>query len=130
MSDLIEKVQNKLNEFDFKIYNHYSVDKEEYIFMVENMLLFVHEKRNEINISFQVTTRPDIVAQHTLILKEIEDTEINIMDSFIYDHQRIFISGDRAFNLVENSIKKQGVQEFIEHQTMKDMLEKSNCFNC
>lgn len=130
MSDLIEKVQNKLNEFDFKIYNHHSVDEEEYIFMVENMLLFIHEKRNEINISFQVTTRPDIVAQHILILKEIENTEINIMDSFIYDHKRTFISGERAFNLVENSIKKQGVQEFIDHQTMKEVLEKSNCFNC
>lgn len=130
MSDLIEKVQNKLNEFDFKIYNHYAVDEEEYIFMVEDMLLFVHEKRNEINISFQVTTRPDIVAQHILILKEIKDTEINVMDSFIYDHQRTFVSGDRAFNLVENSIKQQGVQEFIKHQTMKEVLEKSNCFNC
>ena len=130
MSDLVEKVQNKLNEYDFKIFNNYAVDKEEYIFMVEDMLIFVHEKRNEVNISFQVTTRPDVVAQHILILNEIEDTEINIMDSFIYDHQRTFISGDRAFNLVQNSIKKQGVQEFIKNQTMKVMLEKSNCFNC
>lgn len=130
MSDLVEKVQNKLNEYDFKIYNQYAADKEEYIFMVEDMLVFVHEKRNEVNISFQVTTRPDIVAQHILILKEVENTEINIMDSFIYDNNRIFISGDRAFNLVENSIKKQGVKEFIKHQNMMQMLEKSNCFNC
>lgn len=130
MSDLVEKVQNKLNEYDFKIYNHYSADEEEYIFMVEDMLIFVHEKRNEVNISFQVTTRPDIVAQHILILKEIEDTEINVMDSFIYDHKRTFVSGDRAFSLVENSIKNKGVKEFIEHQNMTEMLEKSNCFNC
>ena len=130
MSDLVEKVQNKLNEYDFTIYNHYSADEEEYIFMVEDMLLFVHKKKNEVNISFQVTTRPDIVAQHILILKEIENTEINIMDSFIYDHQRTFVSGDKAFNLVENSIKNQGVKEFIEKQTMTEMLEKSNCFNC
>jgi len=130
MSDLVEKIQNKLNEYDFKIYNHYSADKEEYIFMVEDMIIFIHEKRNEVNISFQVTTRPDVVAQHILILKEIEDTEINVMDSFIYDHQRTFVSGDRAFNLVENSIKRQGVEEFIKHRDMTEMLEKSNCFHC
>jgi len=132
MSELTDKIKKKLGEYGIKIYDHYQGEiEDEYIFLAEDMVIFARDKNKEVGISFQATTKPDIVANNLLILQEVEEIEsIDIMESFVFNEKRQMISGDEAFNLIIKSIKSQAVKEYAEHLCFREILEKSNCHEC
>jgi hypothetical protein len=133
MTDLIKKVKHKLDEYGIEIYSHYSGNDKEYVFMTEDMMIFITEDESEksIQLSFQATTRPDVASLNTLIINEVkEDFKINIMDSFVFGKDKTFLSGEEAFKLVEKSIKRKGINEYIKNQTLTDILKNTECFSC
>ena len=38
MSELVKKIEDKLREYNYSVYNHYPVDKKEYVFLVQDMV--------------------------------------------------------------------------------------------
>ena len=126
---LVNAVRDKVIEYGIKIYNDYGVEENEYVFFVEDMILFVNEKEKIIGVSFQATTKPDRVGSLTLILDQLK-TDINIMDSFVFDTENRYISGDKAFKLIEAKQEEDVIREFLKKQTYQHMLLSADCHEC
>lgn len=127
----VDKVRSKMVEYGLEIYDEYPiVDGEEYVFLVEDMILFVSEEKKTIGVSFQAPTRPEQAANMVLILNEIETGELDVMESFIFDRNNRFISGDKAFDLIEKTKESKTIQEFLKQQTYNEILLSSKCFEC
>jgi len=126
---LVNAVRDKVIEYGIKIYNDYGVEENEYVFFVEDMILFINEKEKTIGVSFQATTKPDRVGSLTLILDQLK-TDINIMDSFVFDTENRYISGDKAFKLIEAKQEEDVIREFLKKQTYQHMLLSADCHEC
>lgn len=129
---IVDKTRKKFDEYGLKIYNDYSIsDDEEYVFFVEDMVVFINTKDSTIGVSFQVTTIPEKVGQMILILNEIEgSTEIDVMESFTFDNNNKFLSGDKAHTLVERSKEAKIIHDFLTNQAYKNLLVKSEGYQC
>ena len=82
-----QRAIDRFAEYDYKIYDRFRVEENnEYLFFVEDMIIFIKDDDPEhIGVSFQVTTKPHVSANHVLILKEIEELkDIFIMECFIH----------------------------------------------
>ena len=131
MSDMLIKIEKKLLEYGFDIYDKYKVEGTQFLFLVNDMVIFVDEETDETSISFQATTKPDVVANNILILKEIPELDnIFIMDSFIFNDKKEMIRGDKAFKLIEESIGNQAVDEYIKELTYASVLKNAECHEC
>ena len=99
---IVDKTRTKFNEYGLEIFNDYPIgDTKEYVFFVEDMVVFINTEENTMGVSFQVETKPEKVAQMILILNEIKGSaEIDVMESFTFDKNNQFLSGDKAYNLV------------------------------
>ncbi len=126
---IIDKVRDKLEEYEMKIFSDYPVEDSEHVFYVENMILFVGLLDNSIGISFQATIPPERAANIALILNEI-GLELDVMESFIYDKDNKCITGSKAFDLIENTKKATAVQEFIKQQSYNQLLSSTKCYKC
>jgi hypothetical protein len=130
---IIDKVRAKINEYGLEIYSDYPLidgDNEDYVFFVEEMILFINEKeKSSIAVSFQASTRPERAANMILILNEIE-TNIDVMESFIFDKNNEYLSGEKAFDLIEKSKQSDVIQDFVKDQTYKEILLTAKCHEC
>ena len=127
----IDKVKQKLEEYGIEIYSDYELSDNEYVFMVEKMAVFVNEKEHAIGISFHAETRPETAGNYTLILKEIPDLKkIEIMDSFIVDVDNKFISGQKAFDIIQKKMIKQVTNELAKEYSYSELLMSNKCFHC
>jgi len=131
MSDLLTKIEKKLLEYGFDIYDQYKVEDEQWLFLVTDMVIFVDINTGETNISFQATTKPDTVANNILILKEIPDLDdLRVMDSFIFNDNKQMIKGDEAFKLIQSSIENKAVEKYVKGLTYASLLNNSDCHEC
>lgn len=127
----IEKVKQKLDEYGIEIYSDYALSDNEYVFMVEKMAVFVNEEEHAIGISFHAETRPETAGNYTLILKEIIDLKkIEVMESFIVDKDNKFISGQRAFDIIQQKMIKQVTNELTKEYSYSELLMTNKCFHC
>jgi len=127
MDKLIDEVLNKLYEYGISVYDQYSLDKDSHVLMTDAFTLFVNTKEKTLSVSFHAATKPEYVANHTLIFNEIESiVQIDIMESFAYDSDRQVISGDEAFKVVE----KQVVDNIKQQQSFVSILLKEECYQC
>lgn len=128
--ELHQLVSNKLKEYDISIYNKQQTNKNETIIFSQDMILFVHEEEFSISVSFQATTKPHQASQYTLILCDIDKVNIIIMESFIYTDKNKFVSGDKAYEIVSDSIKKKAMYEYATQEAYTNILENVECFKC
>jgi len=130
---IIDKVRAKINEYGLEIYSDYPLidgsDDGDYVFFIEEMILFINKKEESIAVSFQASTRPERAANIILILNEIK-TNIDIMESFIFDKNNEYISGEKAFDLIEKSKQSNVIQDFLKDQTYKEILLTAKCHEC
>ena len=126
---IIDNVETKLKEYGIEIYNNYAIENDEHVFYADEMIEFVNKKDNAIGVSFQASTRPEKAANLSLILNEL-GINLDIMESFIFDQNNSFISGEKAFKLLEDSKKSTTIQSFIKNQAYKELLLNSECFEC
>lgn len=127
---IIDQVRAKIDEYGLEVFSDYPlVDGDEYVFFTEDMILFVNKKEESIGISFQASTRPDRAAKMILIINEIE-IDINIMESFIFNRNNEYLSGEKAFDLIEKTKKSDAVQSFVKDQMYKEILLTSDCHEC
>ena len=129
--DIVESTRDKLEQYGIQIYTDYPLNKKEHLFMVDNMLLFVHTKDKEIGISFQAETKPQTAAKYTLIVQEIDGIgEIDIMESFVVDENNKFISGEKAFKLIDKKNQYEAMNEIFKDQAYAEILMKGTIGEC
>ncbi len=107
----VKKVRKKLEEYGLIIYSDYELQESkgnEYVFIIEEAIILVRKNEKTIGISFQVTTKPDRSATLTLIIGELK-SKIIIMEGFIFNRDSEFVSGEKAYNIV-NEAKKETVK--------------------
>lgn len=126
---LVKKVQKKLGEYGITIYNDYKLENNEYIFITKNAVILVNKKDKSFGISFQVTTKAEEAATLTLIISEI-DQPVYIMESFIFDQNHQFISGEEAYQLVQKANKESVKSQVNIEQTYKRYLDNVKGFEC
>ena len=126
---IIDKVRAKINEYGLEIFSDYPVDGDEYVFFIEDTMLFIKEKEKSIGVSFQAITRPERAANMILILSEIK-IDINVMESFVFNRNNEYISGEKAFELIEKTKQSETVQDVLRDQAYKEILLTSNCHEC
>lgn len=129
MGHLTRLVSKKLSEYDYQIYKEFEEDEHDIIF-TEDMVVYIFPE-NTLGISFQATAKADIVANNVMILNEIPEVmDIEIMDSFIYNTKNEVIQGNEAYELVENSIRQEAINEYVRQQIYKNLLEDVECHSC
>jgi hypothetical protein len=128
---LTEKVTQKLDEYGIDIYNEYQIDGEEdYVFYAKNMIVFVNDSDNSISVTFKVTTKPERAATLALILNQIKESSMNIMEPFIFNEKNEFLSGEAAYQLLQNFNKTKLVEEVNKQQLYAQILDKAECYEC
>ncbi len=126
---IIDKVRSKTEEYGLQIYNDYSIGEDEHVFFVEDMMIFVNIIKKTIGVSFQASIRPERAANMVLIIKEMGD-EIDVMESFIFDKNNRYISGEKAFELIDNINRSEIIQDFVKQQALNEILIKAKCHEC
>ena len=126
---LINVVRDKVEEYGIQIYNDYSIENNEYVFFIEDAVIFVNEKDKSIGVSFHAATKPDKTAKIVLILNEMK-IQIHIMDSFVFDKDNKYLSGDKAFELIDIARQEKIIEEFMKNQVYQQILLSSECHEC
>lgn len=127
----VNEVVKKFNEYGMKLFKDYPIEKSEHCFMVENMIVYLDKKDNTIAVSFHASAKPEEVANNMIILNEIEGlSDIYVMESFIYDINDKFLSGEAAHKLFKESIEHQALKDFAKRQTYIEVLTKAKCHEC
>jgi hypothetical protein len=93
------------------------------------MILFVNEIEDCVSITFQATTRPEVSASLVLILSQIKET-IHIMEPFIFDQDNNFISGNKAYKLIDTVNKENILKEYKQEQAYTNLLNNIKCHEC
>lgn len=129
--DIVDSTRDKLDEYGIRIYTDYPLNEEEHLFMADNMLLFVHTETNEVGISFQAETKPQTTANSVLIVLEIDGVEnVDIMESFVVDENNKFISGEKAFKLIDRKNQYEAMNEIFRDQAYAEILMKGTLGEC
>ena len=127
----VSQVIKKFEQYGMKMFTDHPSTEHQHCFMVENMIVYLDKKDNSIAVSFLASSKPEEVASNMMILSEIEDLDgIYIMESFVYDMDDKFISGDDAHKLVKKSIEHEALRDFAKRQTYIEVLSKANCHEC
>jgi hypothetical protein len=128
---IIDETRNKLEEYGITIYTDYPLNDDEHLFMADNMLLFVHTENHEVGVSFQAETRPRSVANSLLIVLEIDSViDVDIMESFIVDENKQFVSGDKAFEIINKKNQYQAMNEVFKDQVYTEMILNGTAGEC
>jgi len=128
---LFNTVKSKLNEYGIEIYHIETIqEKKEKIFYAEDMVLFVNDDLKSISIAFQATTKPERVGNLTLIVAEVECEDISIMEGFIFNESKEFLSGEKAYQLIHTSKKHELLQEIQKERMYEDLLKNVKCYEC
>ena len=127
MTKFIQVVLEKLGEYGIEVYDQDVIDEKTYVLMTTAYTLFLNAKEKSLAVSFHAATKPEYVANHTIILKEIDEIKrFDIMESFAYNSDREIISGDEAFQAVEEQV----MNNIKQQQNFMNILMKEECFSC
>jgi uncharacterized ubiquitin-like protein YukD len=120
---MISKIEGKLLQYGFEIYEQHPPDENgTYIILTKDMILFLYADY-DLGVSFQATTKPDVVARDILILKEIEGLkQIRVMESFIFNDKKQLVHGDEAFDLIKKSIENGAIKELNQQLKYSSLL--------
>lgn len=130
MLNLVEKVKQKLDEYDIPIFDQYENERNEYIITAENMILSIKNK-NSIGVSFYVATKPEISASSMGILYETKEIKtIAIMESFAITKEKEIVSGDEAYELLKKTMKNNIIQDFETDNYYKMLLAATKGHEC
>ena len=127
----VDDVIKKLTEYGMALYTDYPTQDQGHCFITKEMIIFLDEDDDSLAITFQADSKPEDVASNVLILNEIDRvTDISIMESFIYDKDNKFISGNDAHELVNNTIIETAFQKIAKQQAYFAILQNAECYEC
>jgi len=127
----INDIIDKLTEYGMSLYDDHPTEDKGHCFITKDMILFLDEEDDSLAITFQADSKPESVASNLLILHEINNlSEISVMESFIYDHNNKFISGNEAHEIVKGKIYQDAFQKAMKHQMYVAILQNAQCHEC
>lgn len=129
MTNMGKIVKAKIEEYGIIIFKHHPADDNQYVFLCEKMVVFVHET-DEVSVAFQATTKPEAAANMVLMFQEIPDIELDIMESFIYCGNNKLICGQDAHQLIKDTIKAEGANDYAKEDAYARLLETVPCHEC
>ena len=56
--------------------------------------------------------------------------ELDIMESFVVDNGNKFVSGEKAFDIIQQNIIQKVTHELVKESSYAEMLMSNKCFNC
>lgn len=128
MSNIIDLIVSKLEEYGIDLYQEYSYDKKKsHYFMAEDMVICLNKKDKSLGVSFKATSKPEKVANNIFILQEIPgiNEDFEIMDSFIFNGKGKLLTGDKAYKEVDKCIGEDKIRDYIITQQQIHMLVSS-----
>ena len=128
MKNLIEKVNKKLDDYGIQIFDQYESKSDAYVIIAEHMAIIIHP--NSIIVSFEATTKPETSANYILIINEIKTKDIFISDSFIFTTDNKIVCGEKAYEIVKNTLKQNTLNEENQEKYYKAILENTEGFEC
>lgn len=130
-TNLVDKIIEKISEYNIGLITDYKTEDRGHCFVTPSMLVFLDEDDNSLSIAYQADQKPEDAAINLLILKEVEEiTDISILESFIYDLNENFISGQEAHDLVKQNIITQAFQKVAKQQAYNEILNSTEGFHC
>lgn len=122
MSQGVEQILKKLDEYGFELYNQYSDENNHYYFIIDDMVLCYDDNDGILSVAFKASIKPEQAANNTLILKEIDGIKsLEIMESFIYKGKEI-LSGKEAHEYIEKVYGKKEIGKYIKKQNQIQTL--------
>jgi len=129
MTNMCKVVKSKMEEYGITIFKHHPADDNQYVFVCNSMVVFVH-KDDEVSVAFQATTKPEEAATMAVMFHEIPDIRLDIMESFIYCGDNKLICGAEAYQLIKDTIKAEGATAYAKEESYTYLLENMNCHQC
>lgn len=130
MDRIVEKIINKIEEYNIGLLVEYKVE-DGHCFITPGMIVFSFNKNNNLAIAFQADQKPEDVATNLLCLQEIKEIqEIKIMESFIHDMDKNYISGQAAHDLLKKDLIIHASKELEKRQLYLEILNTENCYEC
>ena len=130
-SKVVKSVLEKLDEYGIIVYSDYEPEKDTHVITTEGMAIYVDAGEKNLAVSFHAATKPEVAANLTLILNEIGGIrKFEIMESFAYSANKKMVSGEKAFEVLEEIIENQVITNYLQSQSYKHLLLSDNCFNC
>ena len=122
--NIIALVIKKLKEYDIEIFG-----VEEDTIHFSSGILNIN-KKNDITITYHVSTKPDFAAVFVLIIREIKYIRNILISELFIVHKDDFIYGDEAVEKWEAENANKIINDFMKHQELTHWLVTTqNCGN-
>ena len=127
---VVTKVNDALDKFDISIQDFYKLENHQHAIYTKDMILFINELDQSLGISFFAPTIPEVSANLSLAMNQIKDIRVYIMESFVFNKDSEYVSGEKAFDILKQvqteKIAKEVSKQF-EYQYMLDTYEGYLC---
>lgn len=127
---LIKKTVKVLESYGITINELQNLKDNQQAIYTKDMIIFVNENDQSIGISFFASTKPEHTANLTLALNTIKSSKLYIMESFVFNEDDEYISGNEAFKLLKDSHENNTMQKFTRNQHYEYMLDNHKGFEC
>jgi len=120
---VIEKIKNKFLESKVKPVDDYIVKDYHYL-IYDFMIITYSEKTNVVNLSFDVSTRPDLAAFFALELQKVYSfDDVKTMEVYLRDDDGVILSGKTCIKKHQDTLKDKIVNEFVKDQFQTHYLK-------
>jgi len=129
---IFEKVSKELQDYGIKIINFYNLENNQIALYTDDMILFIGEKEKTIGLSFYAPTIPERVATLTLLIKgiSIKGITIYVMESFIFDENKDYVSGAKAFKILKKQLTEKIINNYVKEREYEYVLENYKGYLC
>lgn len=126
---LFKKIIFTLSKYNIKVLDHYYSDTK-YFILTDFMIISYNIETMIMNISFNISTRPDIAAFFTLVLTDFNEVkDINISEIYMINDGKM-LTGDECTEKNQTNIKRTIIDDFLVEQIKLDYLKKVTGGNC
>jgi hypothetical protein len=130
MLNLVEKIEQKLDEYDIPIFDKYENEANEQIIIAEDMIILVKDK-DHVGVAFHASTKPEISAANIGILYSIKDIKkLAVMESFVLTKNEELISGDEAHRILKETMELNTIKDFETEKYYKMLLMSTKGHQC
>lgn len=121
---VVKNLRNTLEEYDFNLHQPEREHEGVYYFGIDEALLYFDSNINKLGISFVVFARPEIVANTSLILSQVEGIEeVEVLDSFIFTSEGKFMDGEEAHIYYQKSYVENAKNQYNIERMQMEMLK-------
>ena len=101
--------------------------KGEYYYLIYEFVVIAYsEKTNTVDVSFNISTRPDVSAFFSLLLNEIYNfDDINITEIYLPENDGKILIGEECIIKHQKKLKEKIINEFLEEQIQTHYLRNN-----